>query len=137
MKTHTLETAEADIVHDVKGPLPTAVGRPPLFMIGQPMDASGFRTLASHFPNRTVITYDPRRSRSQHPQRRPDRQRTHRPSGRCARAHETERAEDTMTTTPGNASSNLPGALSSRRRSSTANGAPSTTLSARTVHWVA
>jgi pimeloyl-ACP methyl ester carboxylesterase len=60
MKTQTLETAEADIVYDVQGPLPTADGRPPLFMIGQPMDASGFRTLASHFPDRTVITYDPR-----------------------------------------------------------------------------
>ena len=60
MKTHTLETAEADIVYDVEGPLPTADGRPPLFMIGQPMDASGFRTLASYFPDRTVITYDPR-----------------------------------------------------------------------------
>jgi pimeloyl-ACP methyl ester carboxylesterase len=60
MKTHTLETAEADIVYDVQGLLPTADGRPPLFMIGQPMDASGFRTLASHFPDRTVITYDPR-----------------------------------------------------------------------------
>src|SRR5437763_3985963 len=60
MKTHTLETAEAAIVYDVAGPLPTADGRPPLFMIGQPMDASGFRTLASYFPDRTVITYDPR-----------------------------------------------------------------------------
>jgi pimeloyl-ACP methyl ester carboxylesterase len=60
MKTHKLETAEADIVYDVRGPLPTADGRPPLFMIGQPMDASGFTTLASHFPDRTVITYDPR-----------------------------------------------------------------------------
>src|SRR3712207_4979896 len=29
-------------------------------MIGQPMDASGFRTLASHFADRTVVTYDPR-----------------------------------------------------------------------------
>jgi pimeloyl-ACP methyl ester carboxylesterase len=29
-------------------------------MIGQPMDASGFATLASYFPDRTVITYDPR-----------------------------------------------------------------------------
>jgi pimeloyl-ACP methyl ester carboxylesterase len=29
-------------------------------MIGQPMEASGFRTLASYFPDRTVITYDPR-----------------------------------------------------------------------------
>ncbi|HEV2476292.1 MAG TPA: alpha/beta hydrolase [Candidatus Dormibacteraeota bacterium] len=60
MNTHTLETAEADIVYDVRGPLPTADGRPPLFMIAQPMDASGFTTLASYFPDRTVITYDPR-----------------------------------------------------------------------------
>jgi pimeloyl-ACP methyl ester carboxylesterase len=58
--THTLETAEADIVYDVRGPLPTADGRPPLFMIAQPMDASGFTTLASYFPDRTVVTYDPR-----------------------------------------------------------------------------
>src|ERR1700724_4748177 len=58
--THRLETAEADIAYDVHGPLPTADGRPPLFMIGQPMDASGFAVLASHFPDRTVITYDPR-----------------------------------------------------------------------------
>jgi pimeloyl-ACP methyl ester carboxylesterase len=60
MKTHTLETAEADIVYDVQGQLPTSDGRSPLLMIGQPMDASGFRTLASYFPDRTVITYDPR-----------------------------------------------------------------------------
>src|ERR1700674_82841 len=60
METRTLETAEADIVYDVQGPLPAADGRPPLVMIGQPMDASGFGTLASHFPDRTVVTYDPR-----------------------------------------------------------------------------
>ena len=58
--THILKTAEADIAYDVHGPLPTADGRPPLLMIGQPMDASGFSTLASHFPDRTVVTYDPR-----------------------------------------------------------------------------
>jgi Predicted hydrolases or acyltransferases (alpha/beta hydrolase superfamily) len=58
--THMLETAEVDIAYDVRGPLPTTDGRPPLFMIGQPMDASGFATLASHFPDRTVVTYDPR-----------------------------------------------------------------------------
>jgi pimeloyl-ACP methyl ester carboxylesterase len=29
-------------------------------MIGQPMTAGGFATLASHFPDRTVVTYDPR-----------------------------------------------------------------------------
>src|SRR3954464_7211452 len=55
-----LETAGAAIAYDVHGPLPTADGRPPLFMIGQPMTASGFSTLASHFPDRTVVTYDPR-----------------------------------------------------------------------------
>ena len=60
MKTHKLETPEAEIVYDVRGPLPTADGRRPLFMIGQPMEASGFATLASYFPDRTVITYDPR-----------------------------------------------------------------------------
>jgi pimeloyl-ACP methyl ester carboxylesterase len=60
METHTLETAGADLVYDVRGPLPATDGRPPLFMIGQPMDASGFTALAARFPERTVITYDPR-----------------------------------------------------------------------------
>lgn len=58
--SHTLETAEADLVYDVHGPLPTPDGRAPLLMIGQPMPASGFATLAGFFPDRTVVTYDPR-----------------------------------------------------------------------------
>ena len=58
--THVLETPEVDLAYDVHGPLPTADGRPPLAMIGQPMDATGFSALTSHFPDRTVITYDPR-----------------------------------------------------------------------------
>src|SRR3954454_2734405 len=58
--THILKTAEAEIAYDVRGPLPTADGRPPLLMIGQPMEAGGFSTLASHFPDLTVVTYDPR-----------------------------------------------------------------------------
>src|SRR6266576_2833966 len=58
--TYMLETAEAGIAYDVHGPLPTADGRPPLFMISQPMDASAFAVLASLFPDRTVVTYDPR-----------------------------------------------------------------------------
>jgi pimeloyl-ACP methyl ester carboxylesterase len=58
--THTLETDGAAVVYDVRGPLPTADGRPPLLMIAQPMTAEGFGTLASHFPDRTVVTYDPR-----------------------------------------------------------------------------
>src|SRR5690349_13972940 len=55
-----LQTAGADIAYDVHGPLPTADGRPPLFMIGQPMTAEGFGALVSQLPDRTVITYDPR-----------------------------------------------------------------------------
>ena len=58
--THVLETPEADIAYDLHGPLPAADGRPPLFMVGQPMDAGGFATLAALFPDRTVATYDPR-----------------------------------------------------------------------------
>jgi pimeloyl-ACP methyl ester carboxylesterase len=60
MTTHTLVTPEVDLVHDVHGPLPPAGGRPPLLMIGQPMQADGFATLAALFPDRTVVTYDPR-----------------------------------------------------------------------------
>lgn len=60
METLTLITPEVDLVYDVRGPLPPANGRPPLFLIGAPMDASGFATLASHFADRTVLTYDPR-----------------------------------------------------------------------------
>src|SRR5947209_7799000 len=59
-RTYTLQTAGAGIVYDVHGPPPTADGRPPLVMIGQPMCASGFAALAAHFPDRTVVTYDPR-----------------------------------------------------------------------------
>ncbi|WP_370969143.1 alpha/beta fold hydrolase [Amycolatopsis sp. cg9] len=55
--THTLETPEADIVYDVHGP--ASAGRP-LVLVGQPMAADGFGSLASHFPDRTVVTYDPR-----------------------------------------------------------------------------
>ncbi|MET7365638.1 alpha/beta hydrolase [Streptomyces sp. NPDC005566] len=60
MDTYTRETAGADLVYDVRGPLPTEDGRPLLLMIGQPMDAGGFAALAARFPERTVVTYDPR-----------------------------------------------------------------------------
>ncbi|MGH2882537.1 MAG: alpha/beta fold hydrolase, partial [Solirubrobacteraceae bacterium] len=58
--SHVLNTPEADIAYDLHGPVPTADGRPLLFMVGQPMTAGGFDALASHFPDRTVVTYDPR-----------------------------------------------------------------------------
>jgi pimeloyl-ACP methyl ester carboxylesterase len=58
--TRVLRTSGAEITYDVRGPLPPADGRPPLLMIGQPMEASGFRALAERFADRTVVTYDPR-----------------------------------------------------------------------------
>ncbi|WP_114560174.1 alpha/beta fold hydrolase [Desertihabitans aurantiacus] len=60
MTTHTLQGDGVALVYDVHGPLPTADGRPPLVLIGQPMDASGFRALVARMPERTTVTYDPR-----------------------------------------------------------------------------
>ena len=59
-ETRTLDVPGATLTYDVRGPLPAADGTPPLVLIGQPMDASGFTSLVSHFPDRTVVTYDPR-----------------------------------------------------------------------------
>jgi len=59
-ETHTLDTPETALAYDVRGPLPPADGRPPLFLIAAPMDASGFGSLAGYLADRTVITYDPR-----------------------------------------------------------------------------
>jgi pimeloyl-ACP methyl ester carboxylesterase len=59
-KTHTLPLPDVDLVYDVRGPIPSADGRPVLFLIGQPMQADGFADLAAQFPDRTVVTYDPR-----------------------------------------------------------------------------
>src|SRR4051812_46690041 len=58
--TCILDTVDVNLVYDVHGPLPTTDGRRPLLMVGQPMTADGFGTLASHFSDRTVVTYDPR-----------------------------------------------------------------------------
>lgn len=78
ISTRTLEVPDATLTYDVRGPLPPADGTPPLLLIGQPMDASGFATLASYFPDRTVVTYDPRglgrSTRSDGPENRPDQQ---------------------------------------------------------------
>lgn len=60
MNTYTINTGDADIVYDVVTGVDGAADRPPLMMIGQPMDAGGFRALASYFPDRVVVTYDPR-----------------------------------------------------------------------------
>jgi pimeloyl-ACP methyl ester carboxylesterase len=56
--THTLEVPGATLTYDIRRNPDTT--EPPLFLIGAPMAASGFGTLASHFADRTVVTYDPR-----------------------------------------------------------------------------
>lgn len=59
--THTLPAPGATITYDIHGDVADATpDSPPLLLIGSPMDASGFTTLASHFPDRVVVTYDPR-----------------------------------------------------------------------------
>jgi pimeloyl-ACP methyl ester carboxylesterase len=57
--THHLDTDGATIVYDVREPETPSAHRP-LVMIGQPMTAEGFTTLASHFTDRVVVTYDQR-----------------------------------------------------------------------------
>ncbi|MEJ3742864.1 alpha/beta hydrolase [Actinomycetes bacterium KLBMP 9797] len=56
--THTLDVPGAVLTYDVRAAKGSAA--PPLLMIGSPMAASGFGTLAGLFPDRTVVTYDPR-----------------------------------------------------------------------------
>lgn len=60
MTTHTLSTDEVDLTYDVHGPLPLTGGHRLLLLVGQPMDASGFKALVAQFSDRTVVTYDPR-----------------------------------------------------------------------------
>ena len=57
-RTYTVETPGATVTYDVRGEL--ADREPPLMLIGSPMDASGFVSLASYLPDRTIVTYDPR-----------------------------------------------------------------------------
>jgi pimeloyl-ACP methyl ester carboxylesterase len=56
--TSTLDAPGAVLTYDVR-PV-TSSTFPALLMIGSPMGAGGFATLAGHFTDRTVITYDPR-----------------------------------------------------------------------------
>jgi pimeloyl-ACP methyl ester carboxylesterase len=59
LKTQTLDVPGAKLTYDIR----EAEGEstePTLLMIGQPMDARGFNSLAGHFRDRRVVTYDPR-----------------------------------------------------------------------------
>jgi pimeloyl-ACP methyl ester carboxylesterase len=69
IETRTLDVPGATLQYDIRyadrggrqsGPTGGGTGEPALFLVGSPMDAAGFATLASHFTDRTVVTYDPR-----------------------------------------------------------------------------
>lgn len=56
----TLNVPGATLTYDTRRGGTTA--KPILLLIGSPMAAAGFGTLAGHFADRTVVTYDPRGS---------------------------------------------------------------------------
>jgi len=56
--THTLDVPGAVLTYDVRRNDSSTA--PVLMLIGSPMGAGGFVTLAGHFADRTVVTYDPR-----------------------------------------------------------------------------
>jgi pimeloyl-ACP methyl ester carboxylesterase len=56
--TRTIEAPGAVLTYDVRRNDDST--KPVLMIIGSPMPAEGFVTLAGHFPDRTVVTYDPR-----------------------------------------------------------------------------
>jgi pimeloyl-ACP methyl ester carboxylesterase len=57
-ETHTLHAPGAVIHYDVRRNDDST--QPVLLLVGSPMGATGFATLAGHFTDRTVVTYDPR-----------------------------------------------------------------------------
>jgi pimeloyl-ACP methyl ester carboxylesterase len=58
MTTHILDVPGATLTYDVRRN--DASTEPILVLIGSPMGAAGFGTLAQHFADRAVVTYDPR-----------------------------------------------------------------------------
>jgi pimeloyl-ACP methyl ester carboxylesterase len=58
--TQTLAVPGATLAYDIRPN--DASTEPILFLIGSPMAAAGFGTLAGYFTDRTVMTYDPRGS---------------------------------------------------------------------------
>jgi len=58
--TRTLDVPGARLTYEVRRNEESR--EPILLLIGSPMGASGFGTLAGHFTDRTVVTYDPRGS---------------------------------------------------------------------------
>ena len=55
-KTQTLGVPGAALHYDIREAA-NGSGEPKLLMIGLPMGAEGFTTLAGHFPDRAIVTY--------------------------------------------------------------------------------
>lgn len=61
IETRVLEVPGARLRYDIRGDLSTpGAAERAVFLIGSPMDASGFSTLAGFLDDRPVVTYDPR-----------------------------------------------------------------------------
>ncbi len=58
IESRTLDVPGVHLVYDVRGDLHS--GETALLLIGSPMGATGFTTLATYFTERPVVTYDPR-----------------------------------------------------------------------------
>jgi pimeloyl-ACP methyl ester carboxylesterase len=56
--TRTLDAPGATLTYDVRRN--DASTEPPLMLIGSPMGAAGFGTMSGYFPDRSLVTYDPR-----------------------------------------------------------------------------
>ncbi|HYM84008.1 MAG TPA: alpha/beta hydrolase [Candidatus Dormibacteraeota bacterium] len=56
--THRLDVPGALLTYDIRQAVDAV--EPVLLLIGSPMTADGFTALAERFPDRTVVTYDPR-----------------------------------------------------------------------------
>ena len=60
-----LEVPGATLTYDIRPSNGTT--EPPLMLIGSPMGAGGFPSLAAQFPDRTIVSYDPRNSGERSP----------------------------------------------------------------------
>ncbi|MFI6674148.1 alpha/beta fold hydrolase [Kribbella sp. NPDC050470] len=58
--TRSIEVPGAVLTYDIRPG--SDADKIPLVMVASPMAAAGFTTLAGHFTDRTVVTYDPRQS---------------------------------------------------------------------------
>ncbi len=63
--TSTLKVPGATLTYDVRKS--EATTEPPLVLLGSPAGAAGFASLAARFPDRTIVTFDPRNNGERSP----------------------------------------------------------------------